>query len=117
MARRLTLAKAVFCAILATQNASAFFFLFGPIVYRLGHQVFILVRGVRLPLGLPNEKNTSVRLVFSFSDTFRFESVVSADFAVEEGGFSDDAFLIFIVNADQTKAGPESFVPFEVIEQ
>ena len=25
---------------------------FGPIVYRLGHQVFILVRGVRLPLGL-----------------------------------------------------------------
>ena len=25
---------------------------YGPIVYRLGHQVFILVRGVRLPLGL-----------------------------------------------------------------
>ena len=24
----------------------------GPIVYRLGHQVFILKRGVRLPLGL-----------------------------------------------------------------
>ncbi len=25
---------------------------YGPIVYRLGHQVFILARGVRLPLGL-----------------------------------------------------------------
>ena len=25
----------------------------GPFVYRLGHQVFNLVRGVRLPYGLP----------------------------------------------------------------
>ena len=27
---------------------------FGPIVYRLGHVVFILERGVRFPLGPPN---------------------------------------------------------------
>ena len=32
--------------------ACIFFLCFGPIVYRLGHQVFILARGVRLPLGL-----------------------------------------------------------------
>ena len=25
----------------------------GPIVYRLGHELFMLVRGVRLSLGLP----------------------------------------------------------------
>jgi hypothetical protein len=27
---------------------------FGPIVYRLGHELFMLGRGVRLSLGLPN---------------------------------------------------------------
>ncbi len=32
----------------------------GPIVYRLGHQVFILKRGVRLPLGLPKKINQHI---------------------------------------------------------
>ena len=32
----------------------------GPFVYRLGHQVFNLVRGVRLPYGLPLLSQTVV---------------------------------------------------------
>ena len=53
----LSLAKRHFYAKLATQlwNCFSFFPNDGPIVYRLGHQVFILVRGVRLPLGLPTK--------------------------------------------------------------
>ena len=35
-------------------SAPADIIVFGPIVYRLGHQVLILKRGVRLPLGLQN---------------------------------------------------------------
>ena len=45
---RLLLTNQVFSAIICLVLS-----VFGPIVYRLGHQVFILKRGVRLPLGLP----------------------------------------------------------------
>jgi hypothetical protein len=40
---------------------------FGPIVYRLGHRVFIPARGVRLSLGSPilvNRLRLALRLVF-----------------------------------------------------
>ncbi len=49
----------------ATICGLLFGFRYGPIVYRLGHQVFILARGVRLSLGSP-KKSTHQRWVFFF---------------------------------------------------
>ena len=46
---------------------------YGPIVYRLGHQVFILARGVRLSLGSPNkERHLWWRFLFGYSISVKF---------------------------------------------
>ncbi len=50
-------------------------------------------------------------------DTLCLQSVVFADLGVEEGGFADDALLVIVVDPDEAKTRPESFVPFEVVEE
>ncbi len=66
-------------------------FCFGPIVYRLGRQVFILVRGVRLPLGLHEyQKNYPFRvvlLIFVFKGSRRVFSKANC-LAFEKPGLS-----------------------------
>lgn len=45
------------------------------------------------------------------------QSIILADLGVEEGGFADNTFLVFVVDADQSEAGPKSLVPFKVVEE
>ena len=45
---------------------SARFATHDPFVYRLGLQVFILARRVRLPYGSPNESASALRGLFDF---------------------------------------------------